>query len=93
VAANLLCGPHVSGQIFNIGTGVATSVNDLFRAMRDIIGFPYDAHYAPPRLGELAVSALDVTKARQKLGWQPRVSLREGLKKTVEFLRSSLPPG
>ncbi len=93
VAANLLCGPHVSGEIFNIGTGVATSVNDLFRIMRDIIGFPDDAHYAPARLGELTVSALDAVKIRQKLGWQPSVSLREGLEKTVEFLRSSLSTG
>lgn len=93
VAANLLCGPHVSGEIFNIGTGIATSVNDLFRTMRDIIGFPDDAHYAPARLGELAVSALDAAKVRQKLGWQPSVSLREGLERTVEFLKSSLPTG
>lgn len=89
VAANLLCGPHVSGEVFNIGTGIATSVNDLFRIMRDIIGFADDAHYAPPRLGELAVSALDATKARQKLGWQPRVSLREGLERTVQALRDA----
>jgi UDP-glucose 4-epimerase len=45
---------------------------------------------AEPRLGELQAIALDVTAARQALGWEPRTTLEDGIPETVDFIRSQL---
>lgn len=70
---------------FNIGTGQGVSVNTLLRKIQEQMGTHIQAHYAPPRLGEAKVSVLDSTLARHKLLWEPKTTLEEGLKKTVEF--------
>ncbi len=75
------------GETFNIGTGLETSVNELYRAIAGICGVDEDPEYEPPRLGELQRSALDSTKAAKLLGWVPQVDLGDGLRRTVEFLR------
>lgn len=78
------------GEFLNIGTGAETSVNQLFRLMAEIVGFEGEPVYAPPREGELRRIALDCRRAQKVLGWRPRVDLREGLARTVEWYRESL---
>ncbi|MGQ0679191.1 MAG: NAD-dependent epimerase/dehydratase family protein [Actinomycetota bacterium] len=75
------------GLTINIGTGVQTSVNRLYRAIADLCGVPADAGYAPARAGELQRSCLDSSLAGQVLGWSPQVLLEEGLAQTLEFLK------
>lgn len=69
----------------NVGTGVETSVLDLFRTLRDLTGASVAPTYAPPREGELQHSALDSSRAKRVLGWEPWTSLQEGLEATVEW--------
>jgi len=78
------------GEIYNIGTGEEVSVNTIFRELADICGFEGEPQYAPPRQGELARISLKVDKAREGLKWAPATSLREGLERTVAWLRENV---
>ncbi len=77
------------GQRFNIGTGVETSDRALHTAVAKAVGAPDDPQFAPPRLGDLTRSCLDVRKAEMVLGWHPRVNLEEGVRRTVDYFRET----
>ena len=88
VAANLaaLAAP-VRGPV-NIGTGVQTSVLDLVTILRELSDAgEFEPEFAPARLGELDRSCLDITRAREALGWSPTVAVREGLRATLDAAR------
>ena len=101
VRANLLAMERLAGGVcgadpggcaindfaFNIGTGCGASVNELFAILKEITGFQGEADHGPERAGELRRVYLDASKARQSLGWEPQVTLREGLRRTVESLQ------
>lgn len=76
---------RLDARAFNIGTGIETSVNTLAETLRQVSGATAPIEYAPARAGELARSALQTQKARDVLGWAPRVSLRDGLTNTYRF--------
>ena len=78
--------PQVTGPI-NIGTGVETTVVALFEALRAAFGHG-ESHHGPARPGEQRRSLLDASRARQVLGWTPRVGLDEGLRRTVAAARA-----
>ncbi len=78
------------GELLNIGSGIETSINQLFAHLRELTGFEGDATHAPAREGELRRSFLKVDKAKRVLGWQPRTSLTDGLERTVDWLRGTL---
>lgn len=91
VQANLLAAtkPNVAGEVFNVGAGVQTSVNDLFRLIRSLIGAEYiEPIYAPPRPGDVRHSLAEITKAERLLGYKPIISLEEGLKLTIDWFRN-----
>ena len=75
----------VNGPI-NIGTGVETNVLELVEALRPLAKGPFEAEHAPARLGEVSHIALDTSRAGQEIGWQSRVGLDEGLRRTFESL-------
>ena len=77
------------GLIINIGTGVETSVNSLYRAMADAAGVAADAVRAPARAGELDRSALAIALARSELGWQPRTTLEDGSRAVLDWFRAN----
>ena len=72
------------GLLVNVGTGVETSVNQLYSTMATLVGVEKPAVYAPARSGELRRSALDPGRAAVQLGWRPWTTLEEG---TSEVLR------
>ncbi len=74
--------PEATGTL-NIGTGVETSVLDLFQRLQRIAGGG-EARHGAPKPGEQRRSVLDITLAKRLLGWTPRVTLDEGLRRTVE---------
>jgi UDP-glucose 4-epimerase len=75
------------GQRFNIGTGVETSDRQLHSVVAAAAGGPDDPDFAPPRLGDLKRSSLDFGLAEKVLGWQPKVQLDDGVRRTVEYFR------
>ena len=85
VAANLAALESDARGPINIGTGVETSVLELVETLRELSGAErFEPEFAPARLGELARSCLDVTRAREVLGWSPGVGVREGLRLTLD---------
>lgn len=87
VAANLLALQSSYSGPLNIGTGQEANVLLLFRLLCERIGTRIAAVHGPPKLGEQRRSCLDSSRARDILGWMPRVSLSAGLDKTVEYYR------
>lgn len=90
VNANILALTNGEGEIVNIGSGLGTSVNTIFETLADILEFPQPAIYKPARKGEIEKIFLDARKAKTVLGWEPQVSFREGLEKTVEWSKQQL---
>jgi UDP-glucose 4-epimerase len=78
------------GELFNIGTGEETSVNQLYRQLADICYFEREPEYAPERPGELARISLAAGKAGRLLKWKPATSIREGLEKTAAWYEQTL---
>lgn len=85
--ANLLALERGSGQALNIGCGVGTSVNELVTRLRETTGYEREPTYTEPRAGDVYRIALDASRARRELGWEPKVSLEEGLRRTVAAIR------
>jgi nucleoside-diphosphate-sugar epimerase len=80
--------PGASGQIINVATGNRISLNQLFEAMRGLIGVEIKPQYASDRAGDVRDSQADITRAREILGYQPLVTFEEGLRRTVEWYRT-----
>ena len=76
------------GGIFNVGTGVETSVLELYAAIRAASGVDREPEHAEARLGELQRSVLDASLAARELGWRPAHSLAEGLAETWAWIAS-----
>jgi UDP-glucose 4-epimerase len=75
----------------NIGTGIETDINELYRLLAEAAGSPLKAIHAPGKPGEQMRSCIDHALAKKVLGWEPRVAVREGLKQTLEYFRARLP--
>ncbi|MCU0640554.1 MAG: SDR family oxidoreductase [Candidatus Margulisbacteria bacterium] len=86
-AANLLALEKGTGEIFNVGTGKGTSVNQLFAVLKELLKYSGQALYAPPRAGELLRSVLSARKIKRELGWRPRFSVKNGLRETLKWYR------
>jgi UDP-glucose 4-epimerase len=88
VEANLLAAEAdgVSGTILNVATGESATVNELADAIGRILGKPVEKQYLPPRGGDVRDSLADVSRARELLGFEPRIGLDEGLRRTAEAL-------
>jgi UDP-glucose 4-epimerase len=75
-----------SGEVFNIGRGERTSVNELVDLISEITGTPIKARYLPWRPGEIRVSVAEISKAASVLGYQPSVTVPEGLTRVYRNL-------
>ena len=74
---------------YNVATGVQTSVLDLVDALERAAGVEVEHRFEPLRPGELLASALDHTRIRDALGWDPEVGLDDGLARTFAWYRAS----
>lgn len=76
------------GLVLNIGTGVETSVNDLYNTMARVAGVDRAAELAPARPGEVPRSSLDAGRATLQLGWKPWTDLATGTSAVFDYFRS-----
>jgi UDP-glucose 4-epimerase len=82
VEANLVAATAdgVSGRVLNVATGRGTSVNGLADTVGAVLGKEVEREYHRERVGDVRDSWADVNRARELLGWQPRIDLEEGLR-------------
>jgi nucleoside-diphosphate-sugar epimerase len=82
--------PQAPGKVINVGTGRGTSLNRAIQILNQILGFQVTPQHDPPRVGDFMHSTADVTVARTVLGYEPSVTFEEGLRRTVEWMRTTL---
>ena len=81
--------PKANGEIINVATGGRISLNQLFYAMRDVVGGTLEPIYGEPRQGDVRDSQADIQKAKALLGYEPTVSFEEGLARTIAWYRTA----
>jgi UDP-glucose 4-epimerase len=89
VKANLLTLNDNESEIYNIGTGTETDVNQLFALLNKITGKQKEEKHGPAAPGEQMRSVITSDKIFKKFNWRPSTSLEEGLKKTVEYFEKN----
>jgi nucleoside-diphosphate-sugar epimerase len=78
----------VAGRVFNVATGTRIDLNEMFRVLKKLTGYPGEANYGPERAGDVRHSLADLSRAEKHLGYQPRVNFEEGLRRTIDWYRS-----
>lgn len=88
VRANLLAAEakDAPGHVINVAGGRRISLNELYATLQRITGSTVPATHGPPRAGDVKHSLADLSRARTLLGFEPRVSLEDGLRRTLESL-------
>lgn len=92
VAANLRCcraRASAAGGVFNIGGGRRVSIHELAARLAALMGRSMRPVHAAPRPGDVRDSQADISRARNQLGWAPKVSFAEGLERTVQWFLSA----
>jgi len=78
------------GSVVNIANGERITLNQLLEQLKHILSKPdVTADYQPPRVGDVRHSLADISKARELLGYEPQVGLEEGLRRTIDWWKSS----
>jgi len=90
VKANLLTLNDNANEIYNVGTGIETNVNQLFHKLNSIINANKEEKHGPAAPGEQMRSVISSEKLFNKFAWKPSTNLDEGLKITVDFFRNNL---
>ena len=78
----LMSTSKVTGEAFNCGSGTNTSINELYTMICDLMGKKVEPKYHPPQF-EPSQTLADISKAKEFLGWEPKIGLEEGLKRTI----------
>jgi UDP-glucose 4-epimerase len=92
VRANLLAIDHAPRPwaVYNVATGVETTINGVCRLLAETVGAPFRPEYAQAKAGEVRRNVQDAGLIRREIGWSPRVSLEEGLARVVEAYRAEV---
>jgi UDP-glucose 4-epimerase len=94
VAANLLAcaapASEVAGQTFNIATGRRVDLNEAVAVLQKLTGYPGKVNHGAERSGDIKHSLADLTRAKQALGYQPKVDFESGLAQTIQWYRSQV---
>ncbi|MGI4831178.1 MAG: SDR family oxidoreductase [Janthinobacterium lividum] len=94
VQANLLAclapSQYANGRVYNVGTGQTHTLNELYWTLAEIFGFSEKPKYGALRAGDILHSQADISRAKSELGYQPKVSFREGLEKTASWYLSEV---
>lgn len=85
--ANRLALESTATGIFNVGTGIPTDINHIHAVLTELTGYQQQADYTPRPVGEVLATYLDSGKAKAQLGWKAQISLVEGLRRVVEWMR------
>lgn len=87
IRANILGIEKKESRIFNIGTGIETDINTLFKKLKKIFNLKIQEIHGPGKSGEQKRSCLDFGKAKSEIDWQPEYNLIKGIEETQEWFR------
>ena len=91
IAANLACmDADVAGQVFNIGGGSRVTVNSVLDILESVSGIKAKRRYIENQKGDVRHTFADTTRAREYLGFEPSITIEEGLYREYEWLRATL---
>ncbi len=92
VEANLLASQaqDVSGEVFNIACGARTTVNDLISEIKRILEIDIPSEYTDPQPGDVKHSHADISKAQERLNYNPLITFSEGLEKTISWYKDQV---
>jgi nucleoside-diphosphate-sugar epimerase len=92
VEANLLAArvEHTAGQVVNIASGKAVTVNDVIDIINDLLGKNVKPIYDAPRPGDVKHSLADITLAKKTIGYKPTITFKQGLKRAIDWYRDNL---
>jgi UDP-glucose 4-epimerase len=77
-----------TGRAYNIGTGESITIRELAELIQDLTDSNADIVHTEPRDGDIQQSQADISRAQRKLDYEPTVSLREGLKRTIDWFKN-----
>ena len=89
VRANMHALEHDGSEIFNVGTGIETDVNTLFRHLKQLLQPTCPEKHGPAKEGEQLRSVISHAKIGRVFGWKPETPLAEGLKRTAEYFKKT----
>jgi len=89
-ARGLTAGKEAFGQVFNVAYGESITLNRLYKKLQELLNCDIEPGYEPFRPGEVMHSLADVSKARRLLAFDPKVSVFEGLEKTIDWYKANL---
>jgi UDP-glucose 4-epimerase len=78
--------PRSNGGVYNAGTGINFSVNEVYHLVEEFLETGLRPNYEPDLPGEAPITLADITAARE-LGWAPKVEIREGLQRTIQYIQ------
>jgi len=89
VDANLLAlkAPNAAGKMCNIGCGERITLNCLVTLLEKQLGVKAEVNHAPPKAGDVRHSLADIERAKTLLHYQPKITVEEGLRRTIEAMR------
>ncbi len=93
VSANLLAcrapAAEVAGRVFNVATGRRVDLNETFEILKRLTGYSGQVRYERERSGDVKHSLADLSRSAKHLGYKPTVDFEEGLRRTIDWYRSS----
>jgi UDP-glucose 4-epimerase len=90
IKANLLTLSDDESDIYNVGTGIETNVNELYNMLNDIAGNVQEEKHGPAAVGEQMRSVITSEKLFEKFNWKPSTKLIDGLAETIEFFKKNI---
>jgi len=78
--------PRSNGRVFNVGTGVNYSINEVYQLIEGLLQTRLQPIYRPDLPGEAQVTLADITAGRE-LGWEPKVDIQEGLRRSIQYIQ------
>ena len=83
---------RTTGNVFNLGTGINYSVNEIYNTIAKLLGSDTKPVYKEDLPGEAFANLADITRAK-KLGWSPKIDLETGLQTSIEFIENEMTKG
>ncbi len=88
VEANIQALTRGANEVFNLGTGIGRSINELYKNIASLLSIRLSPSYQPERAGDIEHSYFECGKARQLMNWEPSFSFLAGLSSTIEYMKN-----